>query len=251
MKKLILISGIIAVMGLVLCVGSANAAFRVDNTGQIVYYSNILAAYSYTFTDTARLTVLFGPEMYLRKYVKNNITGDSDANQVNVGRGDTITFRLYSANNQPNADTAAWHVLMFDTFALFANVAPGVATATTGHSDTMTNAGDSFTYIPGSETVTYEANPESMVIPNSITYYIEGVGWLGWFDAASHTPQGTWYNYDANREAGLAEPKRVQGIKWYWNYVPSENTVDIDGNLISTGLPYIVKVQFSLKKNDN
>ena len=250
MKKLILISSIIAVMGLVFCVGSANAAFRVDNTGQIVYYSNIYAAYSYTFTDTARIVVLFGPEMYLQKNVRNEVTGESSANQVPAGRGDTITFYLYAANDQPNADTAAWYVIIYDTFPILAGVGGG-ATASVGQNDFTTNGGDSFTYVPGSETVAYSPGGETvMVTPNFITYYIEGTGWLGDFNPATQARTGTWYAYDDARES-LITPKQVQGIKWFWTYVPSAFTVDTEGNNISSGNPYVTKVKYSIRKNNN
>ncbi|MFA5021147.1 MAG: hypothetical protein WC517_03760, partial [Patescibacteria group bacterium] len=193
----------------------------------------------------AAISVLFGPQMYVAKNVRNDVTGDSSANQVPAGRGDTITFFIYAANDQPNADTAAWYVIIFDTFTYL--VGTGADSASVGQSDAITNGGDSFTYIPGSETIAYSGAGETVVVtPNFITYYIEGTGWLGDFNPATQARTGTWYAYDAARES-LITPKQVQGIKWFWTYVPS----DKDGAGTSTGLPYVTKVKYSLKKNNN
>ena len=222
-------------------VGVSQAAFQVTNTAQLVYFSNVYAAYSYSFTDTAAISVLFGPQMYVAKNVRNDVTGDSSANQVPAGKGDTVTFFIYAANDQPQADTAAWHVIIFDTFTYLVGTTSNASVGETA-------ATCSFTYVPGSETIAYSGAGETVAVsPNYITYYIDGTGWLGNFDPSTQTRTGTWYTYDAARESAIAVPGRIQGIKWYWTYVPS----DKDALGASTGLPYVTKVKYSLKKNNN
>ncbi len=233
-KKLVLGLGVL--LGLAILVGFigvSQAAFRVDNTARLVYYSNSAQnpSFLYTMTDTARLIVLYGPSMWLEKYVKNEITGNSSTNQVPVNKGDTVTTYLYAANDNPIADTASWHVYIYDTFSLFAAV--DTYTASVGPLGT-----DSFTYVAGSESVVYEVDPESVVLPDSICYY-NGAGWSGW------QPYGT------KNEAVLGTPQDIKGIAWYWRYVPSKTYYDGSGTVLSTGKPYRTQVKFSVFKNNN
>ena len=265
-KKLMLCLALIVPMIIgMMSVGIGQAAFRVENTGQIVYYSNVLCVFSYTFIDTANIVVLHGPHMYLDKYVRNEVTGDTSGNQIPASRGDTVTIILVAANDveaslgNALADTAAWHVFIYDTFTEFAAVAGG-QTAKVGSNDGVVDGGDSFTYVPGSETVNYEVSPESVVLPSSVTYLVEDAGgpgdhqWIGTFNPATQTFAGTWYDYSAKDENNATgdTPKKILGIKWYWRYVPSKEYYDqASESMASTGKPYITQVKFQVKKNNN
>lgn len=230
MKKPIILAGLAAI-GLVLAAGTANAAFQVRNKGQIDYYSNVVMAFKYTVTDTADIRVLFGPHMYLSKNIKNEVTGDSSGDMVLAGRGDTVTITLYAANNVAGADTAAWHTVVTDTFNILTQVGAG-QNATVGP-----NAADSFTYVMGSESCALLAGVDGIVAPDSIAYYSSGGGWTAWFA------------YDGNRETNApgGNPANIQGIRWYWRYIPS--LLDPYDN--PTNLPFNLRVWFQIKKNDN
>jgi len=232
MKKTFLLTAGFTFIGLIFFSGIANAAFQVRNTGQIDYYSNVLMAYRYIASDTADIRVLYGPKMYLAKSVKNEVTGESSPDMVLCGRGDTITITLYAANNVSGADTAAWHVYVTDTFALFMQVGAG-QNASCGP-----DTGDSFVYVVGSETAAVLDGPDGFVKPDSISYYTGATRAGGWTNGT----WSAWQAYDSK-----SEPQGVQGIRWYWRYVPSK--LDSYGN--PTNLPYNIRVQFRIKKNDN
>ena len=235
-KKLMLCLALIVPMIIgMMSVGIGQAAIEVDNTAQIVYYSNVQMAFSYTATDTARLIVLYGPQMSLAKNLQNDVTGESSPESIAVNKGDTVTVVLYSANNEPQADTSSWHVTVMDTFAVLVGV--GANSATVGPT-----ASDSFVYVAGSETAT---TGESHTLPDSVAYYANGA----W---------GTWYAYGSKDEADPLNDDSdlgknyITGIKWYWRridcvrkYTPGTGLEDwVDAN-------YKVRVQFKLKKNDN
>ena len=230
-KKLMLCLALIVPMIIgMMSVGIGQAAVEVDNTAQIVYYSNVQMAFSYTATDTARLIVLYGPQMSLAKNLQNDVTGESSPESVAVNKGDTVTVVLYSANNEPQADTSSWHVTIMDTFAVLVGV--GANSATVGPT-----ASDSFVYVTGSVSA---ISGDSHTLPDSVSFYTAGSwrDYVAWADRAS--------------EEVTVGAENVQGIRWYWRridcvrkYTPGtglENWVDAN---------YKTRVQFKLKKNDN
>ena len=235
-RKLVLGLGVLLI-GLAILVGVVNvsqAAFRVDNTARLVYFSNatLNPLYSYAMADTARLIVLYGPSMWLEKYAKNEVTGDTSTNQVPVNKGDSVTVYLYAANDSLLSDTAAWGVTIYDTFSIFAAV--DTYTASVGPA-----ANDSFTYVAGTETVVYEIDANSVCLPDFIAYY-DGSAW------------SAWQPYASKNESVFGSPADIRGIKWSWNYVPSKMFYDsTSAGMVSTGKPYRAQVKFSLLKNFN
>ena len=232
MKRHALLIICLAGVGIALSAGTVFAAFQVRNTGQIDYYSNVAMAYKYVFTDTADIRVLFGPNMYLAKNIKNEITNDSSADMVLCGRGDTVSITLYSANNVSGADTGAWHVVITDTFALFMQVGPGQNASAGPAPD------DSFTYLTGSETSMSADGVDGFVAPDSIAYYTGATRAGNWAD-------GIWSGWQ--EYATKIEPAGIQGIRWYYRYVPSQ----LDPYSDPTDLPYNLRVSFQILKNDN
>ena len=210
--------------------GTASAAFQVRNTAELNYYSNVVMAFKYAATDTADIRVMFGPAMYLAKNVRNEITGDSSADMVLAGKGDTVTVTLYSANNVGGADTGAWHVYITDTFALLAQVSGQAASV-------GPDAADSFVYVPASETAMNSSGLDGWVAPDSISYYTGAT--------APSWNNGTWSAWQAY--GAKVEPAGIQGIRWYWRYVPSQN----DPYGAATNLAYNLRVNFQIRKNDN
>lgn len=232
---------------ILLSAGIAEAAFEVQNWGRLVYYSNVLQVFRYDRTDSAVLRILFGPEMFLAKNVRNEVTGDSDEYKVKVGRGDTVTFTLYSANNRPNADTTAHHVILSDTFDIFGQV-DGIQDATVGPNDGI----NSFTYVPASEYATTDGG-DSYCTPTNIAYY-DGTQWEGTGEAVvditdPSDPNWITYSTDAatNESNWGGTLGNIRGITWYWTIV--ECVRDDEGT--DQDKPYKIQTQFQLKKNDN
>ena len=213
--------------------GVARAAFQVRNTAEINYYSNVAMAFKYAATDTADIRIMYGPAMYLAKNVMNEITGDSSANMVLCGKGDTVVVTLYSANNVSGADTNAWHIYITDTFAIFINSTGGADSASVGP-----NADDSFVYGTGTETAMSLAGLDGFMAPDSISYYTGATRAGAWKNGT----WGAWMAYGSK-----VEPAGIQGIRWYWRYVPSQ----LDPYTNPTNLPYNIRVSFKIRKNDN
>jgi hypothetical protein len=225
-----MVMGVLIALILMMSAGVARAAFEVKNLAVLEYYSNVAMSFRYTATDTADIRVMYGPQMYLAKSVRNEVTGNSSTDMVLCGRGDTITFVLTAANNVSGADTGAWWVYVTDTFALFQMVS--------GESASVGPAGtDSFVYVPASETSMNSAGFDGFVQPNSIAYYTGAT--------APNWNNGTWSAFQTY--VGRVEPAGIQGIKWMWRYVPSQ----LDPYGAQTNLPYNIRVSFQIKKNDN
>ena len=219
--------------------GIGYAAFEVTNTAELAYYSNWQQTFKYGMTDTAAIRVLFGPQMTLAKNVQNVITSESSADKVLASKGDTVMFVLYAHNDQSQADTAAWHVVIADTFTMnSATVGPNPVT-------------DSFTYVAGSET---SVSGESYTIADSIAYY-NGTNWVGLAGGivTLTNPSDTeWIPYAGNHEAnapgGLAA--NIRGIAWYFRRVGCiKDAYGADNSGIESR--YKIQTSFKLFKNNN
>lgn len=220
------------IVSMLMGAGAARAGFEVQNRADIVYFTSVQQLISYTAFDTAWVVVLYGPKMFIAKGVANEVTGESSPDMVHVSRGESITFHLYSQNDDP-ADTDAWHVTITDSFAMLSMIL--LSNASVGPS--MVN--DSFTYCTGTEVATAG---NSYAVPDSIQYYVVGTGWTN-----SQT-------YSAKNEAtGTGGASRIAGIKWYWRRISSKTVwSDAAGNnIVASPGNYKIHVQFSLKRNDN
>ena len=219
------------IVSMLMGAGMARAGFEVQNRADIVYFTSVQQLISYTAFDTAWLVVLYGPKMLIAKSVQNEVTSETSPDMVHVSRGESITFHLYSENNDP-ADTDAWHVTITDSFAILSMVL--LSNASVGPS--MVN--DSFTYCTGTEVATAS---NSYAVPDSIQYCAAGV----W---------GSSQTYSTRSEtAGTGGASRISGIKWYWRRVSSRQVWSdaIGNNIVASPGNYKIHVQFSLKRNDN
>ena len=228
-KRVLKLLGVIVLLGQLFIVCPLEGYYLVNNQATLSY-SNITGfTHAETASNTVCLVVLYGPDMRLEKFAKNEVTGESSTNLVPVNKGDTITISLYAANNQPNAETAAWHVYIYDTFTNLVGIV--------GQSATVGDQNDSFTYAMGSETVAYDINPESATIPDSIAYF-DGTSWTAFM------PYSTKSDTTGNG-------KPVKGMAWYWRYVPSQMYYVYPSGMEYTGDKYRIQVKFSIKRNNN
>ena len=216
---------------LLMSAGVARAGFRVENRADLIYYTSEQLKISYTGFDTAWLVVLYGPKMTIAKWVKNEVTGETNPDFAHVSRGESVTFHLYSQNDDPG-DTDAWGVTITDTFSMLAAVSPGTMTATVG-SDTVTKT---FTFVLGSADC--DSNAECAP-PDSVSYSTDGSVWTGWQDY----PTGI---------ATLNGLTTITGIRWYWNHIASKVVWDDATNTnISSGRQYMIHLWYSILRNDN
>ena len=211
--------------------GVARAGFRVENRADLVYYTSEQLKVAYTDFDTAWLIVLYGPKMTLAKWVKNEVTGETNPDFAHVSRGESVTFHLYSQNDDPG-DTDAWGVTITDTFATLAAVSPGTTTATVG-SDTVTKT---FTFVTGSSGC--DSNADSMR-PDSISYSANGTDWSPWQAYATGITT-------------VNSATTITGIRWYWNHIASKTVwSDASNSNVASNRPYSIHVWYSILRNDN
>jgi len=230
MKKAMILIALIATMGLFFCV-NAHAAFRVENIGDLIYFTSEQLKISYTGSDTAWIVVMYGPKMTLAKWVMNEVTGETNPNFAHVSRGESITFHLYSQNDDPG-DTDAWGVNITDTFTTLSAVLPGTMTATVG-SD---SANKTFTFVLGSASCDSFSD---FMEPDSIQYSTDGSNWTVWEP----------YSTGITTVNGLAS---ITGIRWGWNHIASKVVwSDVTNTNVPSGRPYMIHVWFSLMRNDN
>ena len=224
--------------------GVARAGIRVQNRADLVYYTSVNQVVSYTNFNTCDLVVLFGPRMFLEKWIMNEATRETNTTMVHVSRGESITIHLESENSGANADTDAWHVTIVDIVNTLTQMVGG--TATVGpNSGTSGVVHDSFTYIAGTETAT---NANSYTVPDSIQYYVYGQGWSNWQAYGSKNETTVWPN-------GPGGSNNISGFRWYWRNIPSANKWDdspgLGGNTPNAGARYKINTTFSLQRNDN
>ena len=245
-----------AVMGVLIALilmsaGVARAGIRVQNRADLIYYTSVTQVVSYTNFNTCDLVVLFGPRMFLEKWIKNEATNETSTTMVHVSRGESVTFHLESENSGANADTDAWHVTIVDNISVLAQVIGG--TATVGpNSVTLGVVHDSFTYIAGTESAT---TGSSYTVPDWIQYYVYGKGWAPntWtYATAQATREADPYNNASNDG-----PARIAGFRWYWRNIPSATKWDdslnggLGGNTANAAAKYKITTVFSVQRNDN
>jgi len=210
-----------------------------------------VTAFTYFRSDSAVLRVMFGPNMRMSKWLRNEISNDA-GEIVKVNRGDTVSIILEAWNDVVSGDSTAHHVVIYDTFALIPFSQYGVTGCKVGPWDGVSeiNSGNSFTYLAGSESASLGGTCTG---PTKIAYYDSIVGWVGnggvSVNISSIQPAelAKWITYNGAREASAPSSRtdRITGIAWYWPSVYSQNADS--GNTA----PYAVRVQFTLKKNDN
>jgi len=239
--------GVVAliVIAVVMSAGVATASQDVQNWAELVYRSspNVATAFMYAAIDSAVLRIMYGPQMRVSKWVRNEVSGDMSDYMVKVNRGDTITVIIEAWNDMAASDSTAHHVLIYDTFALL----PFFTGGTTGCSVGPLANGNSFTYVAGSETYT---QGNSYTAPAKIAYYdYVDKRWEGTAGPVNinDPTDGNWITYSGTRETNApgGNTSNIVGIAWYSTYVYSKTASD--GNT----MPYEVKVQFQIKKNDN
>ena len=230
MKKDMLLIALVALMGLFSCM-NAHAAFRVENIGDLIYFTSEQLKVSYTGSDTAWIVVMYGPKMALAKWVMNEVTGETNPDLAHVSRGESITFHLYSQNDDPG-DTDAWGVTITDTFSVFLPVSPSTMTATVGSDSTV----KTFTFVFGSANCDAFAD---FMQPDSVSYSTDGSGWTGWQDYSTGI-------------VTLNSLSGITGIRWGWNHIASKVVwSDVTNTNVPSGRPYMIHVWFSLMRNDN
>jgi len=185
-KRLSIFLVILLLLNLGLSRRAGQSYVFVTNTATLSY-TNAAQVYYYTSSDSIQIQVFAGPTMKITKTTKNLRTGEEGSNTqtISVVPGDTAEITLFSQNT---GDTAAYWVTVIDTFPA------GVGDP----------AGNSMSYVPGSETCAINGSLPA----DSISWCVD----------EAHT-WNAWQTY--NDTVSKSIPNTCTGIRWRWNRVVS------------------------------
>ena|GEM_PF-2594548 len=180
----------------------------ISNMGVISYTNAAGSEYRETSSATVNLLLYKGPSISIVKTSKNLRNGEEGSNTKSIScvPGDTVELYL---NGHNTGDSYAYYVTLVDTFPA------GVGDP----------AGNSMSYVPGSETCAINGSLPA----DSISWCVD----------EAHT-WNAWQTY--NDTVSKSIPDTCTGIRWRWNIVPSED--------INSSQSWI-RVRYQWLRNDN